>query len=176
MTEKDPFKNQKKFRKAELINPPNILKKKIGSGGIKEASLIKAQEILEENTTDFTPIATELIEALEREIQNSENNVTNGEAAIEALLYPAMQLKAQGAMFHFPLVTEVSDILVNFLETIENIDSDVLEIVSAHKMTISIVISNHMIGDGDAQGKSLKMSLMDACSRYYKSRKNRGDF
>ncbi|MFH1157552.1 MAG: hypothetical protein V1721_01515 [Pseudomonadota bacterium] len=127
---------------------------------------------MEENTTDFIPIAAEFIEALNRGIQNAENNVTRGEAAIEAMLYPAMQLKAQGAMFRFPLVTEVSDILVNFLETVENIDKNVLEIASAHKMTISVVISNRMTGDGGAQGQSLKTSLTDACSRYYKSRKN----
>ncbi len=171
MTKEDTFKNQKKFRKAELIYPPNVLKQKIGSGGIKKETLVKAQEVLEENAVNFAPIAMELIKILGKEIQNFENNVTQSEAAIKTMLYPIMQLKSQGAMFHFPLITEISNILVNFLETVESLDKDVLEIISAHKITISAIIRNNITEDGGTQGKDLKISLTDACSRYHKSRK-----
>ena len=44
-------------RKAEFIKPPNILKAKVGSGGLSEDILNKAQLLLENNTVDFQPLA-----------------------------------------------------------------------------------------------------------------------
>ena len=173
MAELDTFKNQKKLRKAEFITPPNVLKHKIGSGGLEPATLVKAQELLANNTTDFKPLARELLADLETSIQDTRNGVTHGEAAVEAMLYPAVQLKTQGAMFHFPLVSEISDILVNFLETITTPPSeDVLEIVTAHKMAISVIVSSNMTGNGTIQAQELKNSLLAACSRYYKTKKS----
>lgn len=170
MAESGTFENQKKLRKAELITPPNILKQKLGSGGISEATLVKAQQALEDNTTDFRPFATVLLTLLDNAIEHARKPTSESEPAIEAMIYPAVQLKAQGAMFHFPLVTDLSDILVSFLETVTGVDEDVLEIVVAHKTAISAVISNNMTGSGGAQGKELRDSLTDVCIRYYKLR------
>lgn len=165
------FEGQPKLRKAEFIVPPNILKQKIGSGGIDPKLLVKAQEVLENNTTDFRPIATSLLESLDDAVKFARNNpATEIEPAIEKMIYPAMQLKAQGSMFRFPVITEISDILVNFLETITGVDADVLEIVEAHKLAIAAVITANMTGVGNPQGNELRESLMDACLRYYKSR------
>ena len=172
MEEASAFKDQKRLRKAEFIAPPNVLKQKIGSGGLDNSVLVKAQTALEDNTIDFKPIAARLLNALEEAIRNAGNNPAQGEAAIEAMLYPAAQLKAQGSMFHFPLVSELSEVLVSFLETITTPPSaEVLEIVSAHKMAISAVLNMNIADVNDPRGKELKSSLMDACTRYYKSRK-----
>ncbi len=172
MAKADTFKNQKKLRHAELIIPPNALKKKIGSGGIDAAVLVKAQKMLDTNDTDFKPIAAGLLEDLNKGIQDTEKGTLQGEAAIEAMLYPAAQLKVQGAMFRFPLVSEISDILVSFLETITVPPCpEVLEIATAHKMAISVIISNNIASDKHPHGKELKTSLTDACARYYKTRK-----
>lgn len=172
----DTFHDQKKRRKAELIVPPNSIKKKVGSGGLDDALITKAQKSLEDNMIDFRPIAAELIEDLEEKTEAIRNNALHGEPAIKALLYPAMQLKTQGAMCHFPLVSDISDNLINFLETIEaHIDGDVLEIINAHKMAVSVVITTNMYGDGTEQGRQLKKSLTDVCARYYRTRKNQKD-
>lgn len=171
METENVFENQPKIRKAELIVPPNILKQKIGSGGIDPKLLVKAQEVLETNTTDFRPIATGLLENMDAAIEFARNNpAAEIEPSIERMIYPAMQLKAQGSMFHFPLITEISDILVNFLETVSGIDKDVLEIVTAHKLAIAAVISANMAGPTGVRGRELTESLMGACLRYYKSR------
>ena len=162
--------NAPRKRRAELINPPNKIKEKVGSGGLDENIISKAQVMLENNTVDFKPIADMLIDVLAEAVQDAKGNVIKGEAAIEALIYPAMQLKAQGSMFHYPLVTEISNILVNFLETVTEADKDVLDIIVAHKMAIKAVISGKIQGDGGKTGKDLRDALMDACNRFYRSR------
>ncbi|MFN7113504.1 MAG: hypothetical protein ACK4PK_04010 [Alphaproteobacteria bacterium] len=167
----DIFPQQQKIRNAELISPPNRLKEKVGSGGIDEAVLMKAQELLERNTINFEPIANMLIDLLVEAIADAKSGDLKGEEAIEAMIYPAMQMKAQGSMFHYPLVSDISHILVNFLETVENTDRDVLDIVIAHKMSIKAVLASHLKGDGGKTGKELREALMEACGRYYRSKK-----
>jgi hypothetical protein len=171
-TQDDPaFMDQKKVRNAELLIPPNKLKAKIGSGGIDETVLSKAQELLENNTIDFKPIALMLVDLLHEAIADAKAGTLQGEKAIEAMLYPAMQLKAQGGMFHYPLISEISNILVNFLETVVFVDKDMLDIVVAHKMSINAVMGSQIKGDGGKVGRELRDALLDACARYYKTRK-----
>lgn len=166
------FQEQKKVRKAKLVTPPNLLKKKTGGGGFDPAVLTKAQTMLEENTVDFKPIAISLVDLITEVVENINEEILQGEVAIEALIYPVMQLRAQGSMFHYPLITEIADILVNFLETIKVVDKGVLEIVQAHKMSLNIVISSQIKGESGALGKGLCTELTDACNRYYKARKS----
>lgn len=168
----EPFQEQKKLRNAEMITPPNHLKEKVGSGGISEAIVEKAQSMIETNTVDFRPIATALLEQLDETIAHARTGSLTGEKAIEAMIYPAMQMKSQGSMFHYPLVTEFSDILVNFLETVETADNDVLDIVAAHKMSINVVLKGQIKDASDAAAAELRSALMDACKRYYKNRKS----
>lgn len=166
----ETFQEQKRLRKAELITPPNKLKEKVGTGGIDEVVLNKAQNLLENNTVDFKPIASMLSDLLSEAITDAKLGKISGEQAIEAMIYPAMQLKAQGTMFHYPLITEISNILVNYLETINNTDKDVIDIVVAHKMSINAVLSAEIKGDGGKVGKELRDALLDACNRYYKAK------
>jgi len=168
----DAFEGQKKIRKAELISLPNRLKEKVGSGGLDETVLAKAQELLENNTIDFKPMAAMLMDVLNETITDAKAGTIKGEAAIEALIYPAMQLKAQGGMFHYPLISEISNILVNFLETVNDTDKDVLDIVVAHKMSMNAVLASQIKGDGGKVGRELRDALLDACARYYKAKSN----
>ena len=172
MDQQTAFEGQKKVRKAELITPPNRLKEKVGAGGIDENVLQKAQAFLENNTVDFKPIASMLVDLLHEAISDCKSGAITGEEAIESMLYPAMQLKAQGGMFHYPLISEISNILVNFLETVTDTDKDVMDIVVAHKMSINAVLNSQIKGDGGKVGRDLRDALLDACARYYKTRKN----
>lgn len=159
-----------RIRRAELISPPNRLKEKVGSGGIDEKVLSKAQELLEKNTIHFEPIANMLLDLLSEAIADAKSDATKGEEALNAMIYPAMQLKAQGSMFHYPLVSDISHILVNFLETVEDVNREVLDIVVAHKMSLKAVLASHLKGDGGKTGKELREALMEACGRYYRSK------
>jgi DNA-binding response OmpR family regulator len=166
----DVFKTQKKLRAASLLTPPNIMKQKMGFGGIDTNALVVAQSFLESNTVNFKPIGIALVNALDEGLQNSKNGGVEGEAAIEFMLYRAAQLKAQGAMFNYHVVTRIADTLVTFLETVEGVDNDVLEIIEAHKVAFLYILSNNITGHGGAHEKTLQDSLLDVCGRYYKTR------
>ena len=158
----------KQFQNAEIIKTPNVLKKKVGSGGFDQTTLMKAEKTLAENKIDFAPTAQEFINLMSDTIGEAQAALIVGERAVESLIYPAMQLKAQGTMFHYPLITDIAESLVNFLETLNSVNQDVLDIVAAHKKTISIIIQKGMKSSDTAEAIALKKELSNACERYRK--------
>ncbi|MFN3827499.1 MAG: hypothetical protein ACK4NR_07725 [Micavibrio sp.] len=161
--------NQAPRRKAEIVKPPNTLKAKVGSGGISEAILDKAQALLENNVVDFMPLAEMYLQNLMKAIETAQQNQDkeDTENLIAGMLYPAVQLKANGGMFHYPLVTVMADRLIQFLEVIVEGDLDALEIVLAFHTTIRAVVMGKVSGNGGRHGQELLAALNDACMRYF---------
>ncbi|MFP4314336.1 MAG: hypothetical protein ACLFR0_08420 [Alphaproteobacteria bacterium] len=167
--------NQPQKRKAEFITPPNTLKAKVGQGGLSEDILDKAQKLLENNTVDFLPLGELYLNNLMKGIEAAkDHHKDDKEHVISMMLYPSMQLKANGGMFHYPLVTKIADKLIQFLEVIEEADIEAIEIVLAFHTTIRAVILGRITGDGGLHGQELLNALNDACVRYFdKSTKRR---
>lgn len=167
----DPIQHfqQSPRRKAEFIRPPNTLKAKVGSGGLNEVILAKAQALLENNSVDFLPLAEIYLASLLNGIHDARKEVliTDPEPLIAKIIYPAMQLKANGGMFHYPLVTKTADKLIQFLEVIENPDEDALDIVLAFHSTIRAITMGKITGDGGKYGVELMDALNEACLRYF---------
>ncbi len=165
--------NQEPRRKAEFIKPPNILKSKVGSGGLSQSILAKAQTLLENNTVDFRPLGEMYLDQLQDGVEQgvldlkSPQEERASERFIRIMLYPSMQLKANGGMFHYPLITTIGDKLVQFLEVIEIPDIEALEIVQAFHTTMRAVLLGQIKGDGGRYGAELVQALDDACHRYF---------
>ena len=161
--------HQEPRRRAEFIMPPNTLKAKVGGGGIGEEILSKAQELLENNAVDFQPLAEMYLGTLMNGINSARSAKADAdpEPLIAAMLYPSMQLKANGGMFHYALVTTVADRLVQFLEVIIKPDADALEIVLAFQTTIRAIILSRIQGTGGRYGSELIDALDSACLRYF---------
>jgi hypothetical protein len=167
--------SQKQRRSAEFIKPPNMLKTKVGGGGLSEEILSRAQDLLENNTVDFQPLAEMYLAALQKGIDFAKDSdpYEDQEYVISRMLYPAMQLKANGGMFHYPLVTRIADKLIQFLEVIETADIQAIEIVLAYHTTIRAVVMGRVSGDGGRHGTELMRALNDACVRYFEKHENR---
>jgi hypothetical protein len=78
-----------------------------------------------------------------------------------------MQLKANGGMFHYDLVTKIAERFIQFMEVIENLDEEALEIITAFHTTIRAIILGRIRGDGGKRGDELLVALIDACTRYF---------
>ncbi len=170
MIENKNFAGHKRYREAKFIEPENTIKKKVGAGGINPELLHKAQEALDNNKVDFKPIALPLLKRLQDATTAIREGKSSGEEAMEELIQPAMQLKAQGGMFHFPLVSEIGNILINFLETVPQADTEVLKIIDAHHASITAILNMNIKDSGGTTGKKLCSELLDVCGRYYKLR------
>lgn len=148
--------------------PPNMLRKKVGWGGLSADIITRAQKVLEQAAASLEPVADNL---LGKYIESLRDVLDRDPATLdkEDIVHPVVQLKSQGSMFNYPLITMASDSLVNFLESIpDELDDDAMEVVQAHFITLHAIISQHMHGEAGKQGRVLVVELKKACERYYK--------
>ncbi len=161
--------NQSPVRAAKFITPPNKLKQKVGSGGISDDVISKAQSLLDDNKFNFKPDGEEILNSMILAITKArrDNDPSNTEDHIVAIMFQAMLLKTNGGMFHYELVTKVADKLVQFLEVIEKITEPELKIVEAFYSTIRAIFLSEIRGTGGTQGQQLYAALVEACMRYF---------
>ena len=153
--------------KVRFFNPPNVLREKVGYGGLDPQLLDKAQTFLDKNDLDFAPYAEGYLKRLGQAIAQIKAGKLKGQAAIDAMVRPIMELKANGGMFRYRLVTEIAGVILNFLEDVEELNKDAVQLVEVHYQTIYVIVSNGLRGDGGAEGRQLAEELYDACVRYY---------
>lgn len=167
--------NQKPKRKAKFFSPPNFLKEKVGSGGLNDAVLTRAQDLLENHAVDFIPLAQMYVKQMKKGINEAyaSGKETTSEKTISKILMPCVQLKANGTMFHYPLITRIADRFVQFMEVIEQLDEETLEITEAFLTALKIIISGRIKTDGAAQGEALVEELNSACMRYFEKHKDK---
>jgi hypothetical protein len=154
-------------RQPRFIKPANVLKQKVGSGGLSDDIIDNAQTFIEENNIDFLPYAESFLEEFSKRIRDYKSLGDDFENRRDALIRPVMQLKANGGMFRYRLVSDVADIALQFLEAIEEINEDGINVLKAHEKTIRIIIDNKLAGDGGSEGYDLVKELDGACKRYF---------
>jgi hypothetical protein len=157
-------------RRAEFIFPTATLKNKVGSGGLDDSIIQKAQRVIEETTDDFVPMGQRYLNALQEGINMTikERGKLDDEFLLSSILYPAMQLKANGAMFGFPLVTSISARLIRFLEQLKGPDAHALQVVTGFVQSLQAVL---LMGEKDkhisAHADEIYEALDQACLRYF---------
>ncbi|GJL84974.1 MAG: hypothetical protein DHS20C02_07490 [Micavibrio sp.] len=151
---------------SKLVKPQNTLKQKVGHGGFKEEDLKKAQKSIEENTVDFKPIAIELLGSLDKTLLSIQKGTTDIKTSLGAILDPIMQLRAQGSLFHYPSITHISDVVVDFLDTEKSIDKNILEMLVAYKKAVDALLSLEIKDEKDKVCLALVDELQNACIRY----------
>src|SRR5690606_34285979 len=123
-----------KPRKPRFIKPPNILKEKVGVGGIDEKLLTRSQEVIDKNETgiDFIIYAEQYLKEFSDSVKAARSN-DNFKKSRDKIVRPVMQLKANGGMFQYQLVSEVADIALQFLEAVEdeNVNQETFDVLLA---------------------------------------------
>lgn len=161
-------------KKSKVYKASNMLQQKVGAGPLDPKVVAKMQDAIDNNDVDFTPMGLEFLEQLEDAIRTIESgDPHNMSEHKEALTAPVMQLKANGAIFHYPLIGNLSNVMLSFLESIQEIDKDAMDVIEAHHKTLRAIISKRMSGDGGDIGTEMVKELRDACGRYYAKKKRK---
>jgi hypothetical protein len=156
-------------RKPRFIKPPNVLKQKVGIGGFDEKLIIRSQEFIEKIDVDFIPYAEKYLQDFARGVKAAAGSNDNFSKVRDTIIYPVMQLKANGGMFQYQLVSEVADIALQFLEAVDSdtVNPEALDVLRAHENTLKVIITNKLKGNGGAEGFKLVQELDKACKRYF---------
>ncbi len=158
----------KEKKKPRYVNPPNILKQKVGGGGIPDTALEKGQEVISTNKIDFAPYAENYLTKLSAVINDFTQGKLNNKEVIEKLADPVMQLKANGGMFNYELITRIADTVLLLLDNIPELNEDALKIIRAHQDSLQIIVASRLRGTGGREGIMLENELSGACARFYK--------
>src|SRR5688572_16550192 len=111
-------------KKVDFITPPNTLKLKVGEGGIPAYVLKQCQSYLESNPVDFTPYGHRYLGQLKEIKTRTDRGNIDLDSIRDDLANIVMQLKSNGSMFHYQLVSMTSDVMLRFLEYAKNLDQD----------------------------------------------------
>ncbi len=156
------------------ITPPHYIKQKVGGGGLTDDILNRAQKVIEKNTVDFKPVAQEHLNDIAQTLEDMEDRSSylNDRDYLNMMIHPAMQLKANGGMFNFPLVTEVADMFVKFLDSLTELNPDAHDIIVGFYTTLRAIVYGNIRGDGGKDGRELVNELTHALKRYIERRRN----
>ncbi len=146
------------------------LQVKAGTGDVDEKKVVRAENVIQNNTVDFLPLAVTYLNRLDQGITNARKPDVPMAEKIAGMTQPVMELKANARMFKFDLITVMANIMLGFLEAIKQLDNDAIDIVAAHHATLRVIISKKITGNGGPDGVRLKNELEDACARYFKKR------
>lgn len=156
-------------KKAKVIKANYALQKRVGVVTIPQETLNKAEAVMASHEIDFVPLANRYLQTLSDTVQSyKEGEIKSGSLAIAAMAAPIMELKANGTTFGYVLVGRLADILLVFIESVDEIDAHIIELVELyHKMT-HVLIQQKMKGDGGEYGDVMVRELQAACTRYDK--------
>lgn len=155
---------------ARITKASKALQQKAGTGDIDAALIKKADKFIEDNTEDFEPLAAELLQRLGDLLAHIRKEHDYSSQSQAALVDAVMQVKANGRMFKYDLATSLATITLDFLESIPQLDDDVLKLVEALQASLRIIIHRKIKGTGGLDGHNLRTEMEDACQRYFKKK------
>lgn len=148
-----------------------MLQQKVGAGPLDQAVVERMQQTIDTNDFDFTAIGMQFLKELQAALAIARDPAVDMATKKQKLTEPVMQLKANGAIFHYSLIGSLANVMLSFLEAIKDLDKDALDIVQAHHTTLQAIIVKKMRGDGGEVGATMIKELKEACGRYYRKKK-----
>lgn len=150
-----------------IIKASRLLQAKVGTGAIDDKKIRKCQTLIDDVDIDFQEMACDLLNDLKKAVNQAHEQENDHDTLIDGMTGPIMQIKGQASMFGYELLGELASVTLNFLESIQEIDAHVLEIMNAQLQTIEVILKNGIKGHGGEQGELLRQELYEACERYF---------
>ena len=157
-----------KRKKARFYDPDTRLKQKVGPTPFKKERIDQAQKHIESNDVDFEPMAQELLKTLRKDIDAAKKGELEQKELVERLTQPVMELKANAATFQYPIISKLMNILLNFLETLDSLDEETLEITEVTYRAVNAILAHKIRNINDKRGELMIQELENVILRYRK--------
>lgn len=151
------------------IKADKELRAKIGvSAKIEAKDIEKAQGLIDNSGLDYKPVALRHIKQLEGVIQSMRATDYNREQDYNMVSMPIMQIKGQAGMFGNHLASDVSYLILVFLEQYQRLDDSILDIVEVYIKAVRLSYDLHLYNSDSQGGKDIVDELKNALTRYRK--------
>ncbi len=154
------------------IKASKDLQNRVGTGNIDQHKIDEAQRIIDTSKVDFGEIAKPELNKLQKAIDKARKN-PQGDEVMESFMTPIMNIKANAGAFNYKFVSDLTGMILMFLEGIDESDRKVVQIVDVLHKTILLALAYQMKGDGGENGKALLSAFKEICAKYHRKKKNK---
>lgn len=152
----------------KIIRVPNTLAQKVGVGEIDGKRIDQAQKLIDVNNVDFAEVSKPFMDQLQNAVKAARK--TGAERDVEELIngisFPIMNLKANAGAFNYPTISEIGDIVLNFLDTLKTLNDEALVIADNFHKSVMLILTQQMKGPNPPGSKELAQEFSDVCRRY----------
>jgi HPt (histidine-containing phosphotransfer) domain-containing protein len=146
----------------ELIELPNTLKEKVGSGGFDPIALRRADVAVEEMAPEYEARLQAEVSALDEAFRAMRRA---GAFDVDRLFAAAHSLRGEAGTFGYPLVSAIGNTLARYLDQRPALDAAACEIVESHINALRAVVGRKVKGDGGEIGAQLVQGLAAMVTR-----------
>ncbi|PJI38918.1 Hpt domain-containing protein [Ferrovibrio sp.] len=132
---------------------------------LDEATLKKMEQLVENSSAEFLSETVASLKGLREALGRAATEPSARKEVLDHIREEAFQIKGMGGVFGYPLLTEFSKSLHDFLKELEDLDELQQEIVSIHVDTLYVVVSHKIKGSGGPLEAQLRASLKAAVDK-----------
>jgi len=154
--------------KLEIFNPPNVLKKKVGTdslGAIDLEALEKAEEVIASLADSYLDSVTDDFRNIDEAFKQLEAATGDRKEELMGVFQEALNLKAQGGSFGYDLMTAIGYELCHFIEKLDKAGPKEVEAIKLHINAMNLVITNDIKGNGGEVGEKMLAGLQQVCDK-----------
>lgn len=158
--------NREERRPTVVMPATRILQSKVGRGKVSPEKVAKAEETIGsvKGRVDLTPFAEEHMQEIAVFLDLLKNNDPTENIA-QDIARSIMKFKGNTGMFSDGSYVNLAAIMLRWIESVEEIDSDVLDMLSGYYTTLDQIFSNKL--KDDSQIQIIVTEMENACHRYF---------
>lgn len=150
-----------------VIRADKSLRARIGPHAkINDDQIAKAQDVLDKPRIDFQPYAVDYIKKIREGMDMASVESYAYDSEYYKITVPLTQIKGQAGMFGNPLASEVSAMVLKFIEHYQRLDKDILNLLDVYCNTITLSYDQKLFNVETPGGKVLISELNEAMQRY----------
>ncbi|MBC8337687.1 MAG: Hpt domain-containing protein [Alphaproteobacteria bacterium] len=154
--------------KLEIINPPNALKQKVGTGGpgaVDLEALERAEQVIAGMTDSYLEWVVEDLKKIEAAYNALASASGDGREEMQAVFQVAHDIKGQGGSFGYDMMTAIGNELCRFIEKSKKSGPGEIEAIKLHVDSMKLVIAEDIQGNGGKQGEQMLAGLQKVCDK-----------
>ena len=154
--------------KLEVINPPNTLKQKVGTGGpgaVDLEALERAEEVIIGMTDSYLNWVAEDLGKMDEAYAKLVAATGDRKEEINGVFQISHDIKGQGGSFGYDLMTALGNELCRLIEKIDKAGPGEIEAIKLHIDSMKLVIGEDMKGTGGKTGEKMLAGLQQVCDK-----------
>ena len=152
------------YKPTVTINRPNFLARKVDRlpGVSADALIARANSMVGEEAAGFVDWVESDLETLRMFARKLAEGATPQAPHIARIFRGAADIRDQGTVCGYPLVTRVAGLLCNFVDRAEHLDAREIALVEAHVDTLLTIIAGRIKNDRTELARKLVTDLETA--------------